>query len=162
MEKQTIRNLNLELDDKLQYVATVHMETKSLFCIQKLSLTRISIPFPYRTHFHGEYFIIKNLKKFYLLLMIGIRVWYWIIYRGPGFPVAVWFGSSPTPSLHSPVSKLDHRHKGRLRKRNNLLMGVGKGGGGWGAKSFGRKKARSSINYLILSDTPSLFTCNLM
>jgi hypothetical protein len=36
------------------------------------------------------------------------------------------FGSTPAPS---PVSKLDRRHTGRLRKRDNLLTGKGKGGG---------------------------------
>jgi hypothetical protein len=41
------------------------------------------------------------------------------------------FGSSPTLPYPSPVSKLDQRHTGRLRKRGNLLTsdggkGVGK------------------------------------
>ncbi len=31
---------------------------------------------------------------------------YWIIYRGPGFLVIAWNGSSLTPSPHSPFSKL--------------------------------------------------------
>ncbi len=65
------------------------------------------------------------------------RIWRredWMIYRGPGFLAAVWFGSSPTPYLPpSTVSKLDRRHTGRLRKRDNLL-----GGGGGGKKGFGR------------------------
>ncbi len=49
---------------------------------------------------------------------------YWMIYRGPCFLAVVWFSSSPTPS-HSPVSKLDRRFTGRMRKRNNLLTGEG-------------------------------------
>ncbi len=31
---------------------------------------------------------------------------YWIIYRGPGLLVVVWFGSSPIPSPSSPLCKL--------------------------------------------------------
>jgi hypothetical protein len=39
------------------------------------------------------------------------------------------------PGLLNPVSKLDRRRTGRVRKRNNLL--TGKGGGDWeGAKSY--------------------------
>jgi hypothetical protein len=44
---------------------------------------------------------------------------YWMIYRGPGFLVVVWFGSS-APST---VRKLDRRNAGRARKRNNLQTG---------------------------------------
>ncbi len=44
------------------------------------------------------------------------------IYRAPGFLAVVWFGSSPTPSS-SPVSKLNWRHRGRLKKWANLLTG---------------------------------------
>ncbi len=44
-------------------------------------------------------------------------------YRGASFLAVVWFGS-PT----SPVRKLDRRHTGRLRKRDNLLSGNGRGG----------------------------------
>ncbi len=49
--------------------------------------------------------------------------WDWMIYRGPGFLAAAWFGSSPTPFAPSRVSisKLD------FRKRDNLLT---RGGGG--------------------------------
>jgi hypothetical protein len=38
--------------------------------------------------------------------------------------------------------KLDRLHIGRLRNRDNLLTGEG---GGWGAESYARKKAWSSI-----------------
>ncbi len=44
------------------------------------------------------------------------------------------FGSFPNPLPPSPVSKLDWRRTGRLRKRDNLLPGGG--GGGEGAKSW--------------------------
>ncbi len=44
---------------------------------------------------------------------------YWIIYWGPGFLAVVWFGSFPTPSPPSLVSKHDRRHTGSLRKRVN-------------------------------------------
>ncbi len=71
---------------------------------------------------------------------------YWLIYRGPGYLAVVWFGSSPTP-----VSKLDRRHTGRLRKRDNFLTGEG-GRGGWPrGKSYDRKEAWSSIIHSILS-----------
>ncbi len=66
-----------------------------------------------------------------IILSNGSILWwitcreYWIIYRGPSFLVVVWFGSMPALS---PVSKLNRRHTGRLRKRDNLLTGEG---GGW-------------------------------
>ncbi len=49
-----------------------------------------------------------------------------------------------------PVSNLDRRNTGRLRKRGNLLTGEGVGGGR-GAKSYDSKKSWSSINRSILS-----------
>ncbi len=42
---------------------------------------------------------------------------------------------SPPPAP-SRVSKLDRRHTGRLRKRDNLLTEEGRKGGGGGAKSY--------------------------
>jgi hypothetical protein len=54
------------------------------------------------------------------------------------------------PFPPSPVSKLDRRHTGRLRKRDNLLTREIKGVGR-GADSCDRKKAWSSINHSILS-----------
>jgi hypothetical protein len=50
---------------------------------------------------------------------------------------------APPPPPHpppSPSSKLDRRHAGRLRKRDNLLTGEG---GGRGAKSYEGQKALS-------------------
>ncbi len=47
-----------------------------------------------------------------------------MIYRGPSSHAVVCFGSSPLP----PVSKLDRRHTGRLRKRDNMLTGGGEAG----------------------------------
>jgi hypothetical protein len=44
-----------------------------------------------------------------------------MIYRELGFLAVVLFGSSSP----SPVSKLDRRLRGRLRKRDNLLTGEG-------------------------------------
>jgi hypothetical protein len=38
----------------------------------------------------------------------------------------------PLPLPLSPVSKLDRQHTGRLRKRDNLLMGEEEGKGGVG------------------------------
>jgi hypothetical protein len=50
-----------------------------------------------------------------------------MIYRGPGFLAVVRFGSSLAPAL--PVSKLDPRLTGRLRKRDNVMRG--EEGKGW-------------------------------
>ncbi len=61
----------------------------------------------------------------------------------------IWLLAHPPP-----VSKLDRRHTGKLRKRDNLLLGGGrgKGGRGWArAESYDRKKAWSSRNHSILS-----------
>ncbi len=87
----------------------------------------------------------------------NINVWtseYSMIYRGPGFLAAVWFGS--TPNTPPPLSRQQARpatHR-RLRKRDNLLAhrkGGGSGGRGRGAESYDPKKARPSINHSILS-----------
>ena len=59
-------------------------------------------------------------------------------------PRAIWLLPHPSP-------KFDRRHKGRLRKRNNLLTGEVVGGGE-GAKSYDDEKAYSSINQLMLSE----------
>ncbi len=57
--------------------------------------------------------------------------------------------SPPHPPPPSPVSgKLDRRHTGRQRKRDNLLTEE-KGKGGRGAESYDRKKARYSVNHSI-------------
>jgi len=53
----------------------------------------------------------------------------------------------PPPPPHSPISKLDRRHTGRLRKRDNLLSEEG----GGEARSYDGEKAWYSINYSILS-----------
>jgi hypothetical protein len=63
----------------------------------------------------------------------------------------------PPPSL---VSKLDWRHTGSLKKRDELLTGEKRRGGGGGAESCYRKKAWSSINPSILADFYSaMFLC---
>ncbi len=80
---------------------------------------------------------------------------YWMIVRESGFLAVVWFGSYPTPP--SPVSKLDRRHTGRRRKRDNLLSERGREGGG-GAKSFDGEKAWSSINHSILFAVRCIWT----
>jgi hypothetical protein len=72
------------------------------------------------------------------------------MYRGLGFLALLWwFGFSHTPyPPKSPVSMLDRRQAGRLRKSDNLLTGKG---GGRGAESHDRKKTESSVNPSILS-----------
>jgi hypothetical protein len=60
----------------------------------------------------------------------------------------IWFLLHPPPP--SPVSMHDQRHRGRLRKRDNLLMGGG-GGDGGGAKPYDSGKVWSSINHSIFS-----------
>ncbi len=58
---------------------------------------------------------------------------YWIIYRGQGFLVAVWFGSSRTLSPHAPVSKFSLFRSLPVCRRSRLLTVTGEGGGGgWG------------------------------
>jgi hypothetical protein len=60
-----------------------------------------------------------------------------MIYRGPGFLAVVQFGFSP-------ISKVDRRQTGRLRKRDYSLMGEGVGGRG-GAKSYHDKSEITSF-----------------
>ncbi len=64
-------------------------------------------------------------------------------------------GNLEKPILSRKLCKLDRRHTGRLRKRDNLLMGEGKEGGGLGAKSYDRKKAWAFTNHSILSGPQS-------
>ncbi len=70
-----------------------------------------------------------------------------MIYIRPGFPDLA--PPQPPSSLPS-VRKLDQRHSGRLRKRDNLLMGYG-GGSEGGDKQYDGEIAWSSINHAILS-----------
>jgi hypothetical protein len=67
------------------------------------------------------------------------------------------YDSAPRPPYApSPVSKLDWRDTGRLRKRAQLADWRGGGeGGGRGAKSYDSRKARPSINPSTLSDQTS-------
>ncbi len=83
-------------------------------------------------------------------------LWYvapehWMIHGGPGFSRRrmIWLLPHPPPSP-SPVSKIDHRQTGRLRRRDNLLTWEG-GGGEWGAKSNDGEETWFSINHLKLS-----------
>ncbi len=61
------------------------------------------------------------------------HVWakeYWMIYRGTGF-LATYNLAPPHPfPAPSPISKLDRRHTGKVRKRENMLTGEDRGG--WG------------------------------
>ncbi len=63
--------------------------------------------------------------------------------------------SDLAPPPPPPFSKLVWRHTRRLRKRDNLLTGVGGGGGrsyGRGAESNDDEKTWSSVDHSILSD----------
>jgi hypothetical protein len=60
----------------------------------------------------------------------------------------IWLLPLPAPF---PDSKLDGRHTGRLKKRDNFLTGEGGGGGEGGAKSYDVEKALSSIIHQLLS-----------
>jgi hypothetical protein len=50
------------------------------------------------------------------------------------------FGSTLTPLPHSPFSKLDRRHIGKLRKRDNLLSLEGGGRRGGGSQIIRRRE----------------------
>ncbi len=70
---------------------------------------------------------------------------YWKIYRRPGFLAVVWFCFSPTPYTTSlPSVSSSRRQSGRLRMRDNLLMGWG------GARPDDVEKAWSSVNPSLL------------
>ncbi len=82
-------------------------------------------------------------------------------YRGPAFLAVEWFGSSPTPSHPTPISKLDRRHTWRLRKGNNLLTADREEGGWRGAESYDpRKKTWSLINHSILCGRIPCYRCS--
>jgi hypothetical protein len=51
----------------------------------------------------------------------------------------IWLLGHPLPP--SPVSKLDRRHTGRLRKRGKLFTGEEAKGGGRGAESYDCKES---------------------
>ncbi len=55
----------------------------------------------------------------------------------------IWLLAHPLPP--SPISKLDRRHTGRLRKRDNVLTGGWGEGEGEEQNQYDRKKAWSSI-----------------
>ncbi len=80
---------------------------------------------------------------------------YWRIYREPGCLAVVWFGSSPTPPP-PPVSELDLRLKGRLKRESTCWLERVGGWGGRGAESYNGEKAWSSINNLKFSASSPL------
>ncbi len=96
----------------------------------------LSLVFPILAH------VKFNLKPKSPIFMV---VWrpptreYWMIYRRPGF-IAVYdfFDPHPTTLPPAPVSKLERRHTGSLRKRDNLL--TGEGGRGWGRSQIIRQR----------------------
>jgi hypothetical protein len=69
----------------------------------------------------------KKIGKIILITYCTLTVprEYCMIYRGPGFLVIIWFGSSPTPILPFPVSKLFLFLSLPVCPRSNLLPGGG-------------------------------------
>ncbi len=66
------------------------------------------------TYLHQTHFIIINKSLYWHILSQTFSYSaphpspreYWMIYRGTGFLAVAWFGSSPTLSPQSPISKL--------------------------------------------------------
>ncbi len=77
-----------------------------------------------------------------------------MIYRGPGFLAAVWFGSSlPPPPASKQARPATHRQTEKERPVADVRWGEG---GGRRAESYDCKTARSSINHSILCNWNNL------
>ncbi len=72
-------------------------------------------------------------------LMVPYFRKYWMIYGGPGFLANIWFGSSPTPFLPSPVSNLSLFLSLAVCRRSTLLKAV-TGGEGWARSQIRRPR----------------------
>ncbi len=70
-------------------------------------------------HFSSFFFSVVDLKDW---LVCWLDAEYWMIYRGPSFLflAVIRFGSTYYPPPF-PLSKIDQRRKGRLRKRDKPL-----------------------------------------
>ncbi len=90
------------------------------------------------THFHS----LTSISVF----LLSPRE-YWMIYRGPGFLAAVWFGFPPSPFCGQQVVSLSQSFCVSLNDGR-------RGGCGRGAKSYDGEKAWPSINQSILSVSP--------
>jgi hypothetical protein len=83
-----------------------------------------------------------------------------MIFRGPGFLAVVFLGSSLLPPP-SPISNVDRRHIGRLRKGDYLLTGErGLGGRGEGGaklyesqESLALYKSFNTLWFILMKDT---------
>ncbi len=86
----------------------------------------------------------------------ALRVWYWMIYREPGFLAVIWIGSSPnlSPPTVSKSRPATHR---KTEKERQLADGRGRGRGWRGVESYDRKKVWSSINHSKLSASAGCF-----
>ncbi len=99
---------------------------------------------------HGSMRIFHAFSTLFTTLQQRVRVCsttgsreYWMIFRGLAFLAVVWFGSFP---ILFRQYKLFRRHKGRLRKRENLL--TGNGGQGVGEEpNHATTRSRSSRNH---------------
>ncbi len=97
---------------------------------------------------------LQRISWFITLWMVGEWILYWLTAKGIEWLIEdqaflPYRRSSPTPDPLSQVRKLDRRHTGRLRKRNNILLGDGGQGGVGGDKSYDGEKAWSSVNHSI-------------
>jgi hypothetical protein len=98
---------------------------------------------PPATFSHSSYSFVPSFSSSILLLKQRVLNYLYNARLSRGR--IIWLLGHPVSP--SPACKLDRRHTGRLRKRDNLLGGRG----GQGAESYNRKKACSSINRSILS-----------
>ncbi len=78
---------------------------------------------------------------FFLSSLLAPPREYWRIYRGPGFLMVVWFGSSPSPSLPLPSEARQATHR-KSEKEKQLAHGR------WGwARSRNIRPQKSLVPY---------------
>ncbi len=109
-----------------------------------------SLPRPITyVHKHSPSYGCAFLGRYLSGSIICSREQLWMIYRGPGFLVVLWFGSSPNRATPFPLSPQQARPAIHRNTEKERQLAVGRGGGGWGAETYDRTKAWSSINHSI-------------